>query len=358
MPKTLFVFLIFLISVFILSGCRPPDLEGAYLQIKNKNWDEALTLAEKVTKEYPENAEGWYTLGRIYGKKDRIKDMLDAYEKCLNLDKSYQKKIKDEKFDYYAKKFNAGVAKYNEYLDQNDQKSDKSVAIMEESIKDFTQSNLLNPSYRSVVLIAQGNNLIGRNEEALKNFKNLTTNYPDSADAWINLGKYYYNTKDYEQAISNFKKAVEIDTNSSDAYTFVAQSYDFLEKPKEAIPYYKKAVKLNKKDSAVSFNLGLLYYKQAIKTKDTDEKNADFLNSVKYFDISIKQNPDYLNSYQLKGNAELLLQKFEDAKNTLETGVQKFPEDYQMWNDLSICYARLNEAEKAKQAEAKAKALK
>jgi tetratricopeptide (TPR) repeat protein len=358
MPKVLSIFLFIILSVFIFSGCNPPDLEGALLHVKNERWDEALVLAEKVTNEYPDNSEGWYTLGYIYGKKDRIADMIKAYDKCQSIDKTHDEQIKAEKFDYYAKKFNAGAAKYNEYLKQEDPQSEEATAIMDQSIKSFEQSNLLNPNFRAVLLAAQGYSQINKKDEALNIYTDLIKNYPDSGSAWLNLGRFYYNNKEYEEAIPNFKKATEIDSSDSEPYVLLAQSYDFLDKKEEAVPYYKTAILLNEEDSAVSFNLGLLLYKLAISTKDEAQKNGYFEDAIKYFAISIQYNEDFLSSYQLKGNAELLLKKYEDAKETLEIGTEKFPEDYQMWNDLSICYALLNETGKAKEAEARAEALK
>jgi len=358
MRKLLSIFVFFIISVFVLAGCKPPDLEGALLHVKNERWDEALVLAEKVTKEHPDNAEGWYTLGYIYGKKNRIEDMLDAYDKCQSIDNTHDEQIKAEKYDYYAKKFNAGAAKYNEFLSQENPESEEAIAIMEESIKDFEQSNMLNPNFRALVLAAQGYNQINKKDEALQKYKKLTEDYPDSSSAWVNLGRFYYNNKEYEEAIPNFKKATKIDSSDSDAYVLIAQSYDFLDKKEEAVPYYKTAVLLNEEDSAVSFNLGLLYYKLAIGEKDEAQKNKYFESAIEYFSLSLEYNEDFLSSYQLKGNAELLLKKYEDAKETLEIGTEKFPEDYQMWNDLSICYALLNQSEKAKQAEARANELK
>ena len=358
MPKLLSIFIFFLLSVFILSGCNPPDLEGALLHVKNERWDEALALAEKVTKEHPQNSEGWYTLGYVYGKKDRIEDMLKAYEQCKKIDKTHDANIEAEKSDYYAKKFNAGAAKYNDFLKQENPESEEAIAIMEQGIKDFNQSNMLQPSFRAVVLAAQAYNQINKKDKALENYKNLTENYPDSSAAWLNLGRFYYNNKEYEEAIPNFKKATDIDSSDSEAYVLLAQSYDFQDKKEEAVQYYQTAVLLNEEDSAVSFNLGLLFYKLAIGTKDDAEKNGYFGNAIKYFVLSLEYNDDFMSSYQLKGNSQLLLKKYKEAKETLETGTEKFPEDYQMWNDLAICYALLNETENAKAAEARAEALR
>ena len=358
MRKLFSILIFFLFSFFILSGCNPPDLEGALLHVKNERWDEALILAEKVTKEHPQNSEGWYTLGYVYGKKDRIEDMLKAYEQCKNIDKTHDEAIEAEKFDYYAKKFNSGASKYNEYLKQGNPESEEAIAIMEESIKSFNESYLLQPNFRAIVLAAQGYNQINKKDKALESYKMLTETYSDSSSAWLNLGRFYYNNKEYDNAIPNFKKATEIDSSNSEAFVLLAQSYDFLDKKEEAIPFYKTAVLLNEEDSAVSFNLGLLFYKVAIGTKDETEKNESFENAIEYFSLSLEYNEDFMSSYQLKGNAQLLLKQYEEAKETLEIGTEKFPEDYQMWNDLAICYALLNETDMAKEAEARAEALK
>jgi len=359
MLKLASILIFFSLSVlFLAAACNPPDLEGALLHVKNERWDDALILAEKVTKEHPTNSEGWYTLGYVYGKKDRIEDMLKAYEQCKSIDKTHDQQIEAEKFDYYAKKFNSGASKYNAFLKQENPESEEALAIMEESIKNFNESNMLNPSFRAVVLAAQAYNQINRKEDALKSYKSLTETYPDSSSAWLNLGRYYYNNKEYEEAITNFEKATDIDSSDSEAYVLLAQSYDFLDKKEEAVPYYKIAVSLNEEDSAVSFNLGLLYYKLAIGSKDEAQKNESFESAIEYFDLSIIYNEEFMSSYQLKGNAELLLKKYEEAKETLEIGIEKFPEDYQMWNDLAICYALLNETDKANEAQARADSLK
>lgn len=357
MPKLLKILILFLISAYVLSSCRPPELEGAYLHIKNEQWDEALELAKKVTLTYPENSEGWYTLGYIYGKKDSIKAMLAAYDKSQSIDNTHDTQIKEEKFDYYARKFNNGAAKYNEYLAQEDPNSESSIAIINEAIKSFNQANMLNPNFRAVNLAAQAYSIIGKKEQALAKYKDLTETYPDSSSSWINLGKYYYNNKEYDNAIQNFKKANTIDSSKAETYSFIAQSYDLLDKPEKAIPYYETAVMLNEEDSATSFNLGLLFYKLAIGTSDLEKKNEYFSKAIDNFDLSIQYNDEFMSSYQLKGNAELLLKRYEDSRETLEIGTQKFPNDAQMWNDLSICYAILNIQDKAKAAEARAREL-
>ncbi|MCB0281732.1 MAG: tetratricopeptide repeat protein [Calditrichae bacterium] len=354
------VSLILLLSfVFIFSGCRPKDLEGAFVDYNAGRYDNALMLAEKVTKEHPENSEGWYLLGVLYGKKDRIPDMVNAFNKSLGVDQTHKQKIDIEMQNYYAKKFNSGAQNYNSYIKAEDPTSEKAIKTIEEAIQNFKDANTIKSDFRALNLIAQGYKMMGNDEAAMENFQKLTEAYPDSADAWVNLGKYYYESKDYNKGVEMFDKAQQIDPKNSEALLFLAQSYDIMEQPDKAIPIYKKALEVNQEDSAIPFNLGLLLYKSAIaKGANADLKNEKLAEAITYLGKAIELNPEFQSSYQLKGNAELLLQKYEDAKVTLEDGVNKFPEDAQMWNDLGVCYTQLNDKEKAEAAFSKADALK
>jgi tetratricopeptide (TPR) repeat protein len=348
MKKLNLIGIVAITLLLALSSCRPPELEGAFVHFKNGRIDQALTLAEKVTTEHPANPEGWYLLGQLYGKKDRIADMMKAYDKSLELAKTFEQKISIDKQTYFASKFNGGVQSYNKYLKLEDHSTDEAKKVMMSAIKRFTDANIIKESYGALNLINQGYNLIGESDKALEGVINLTTQYPDSAKAWLTLGKFYYDQKAFDKAAENFEKATEIDGENSEALTYLAQTYDFLNMPEKAIPAYKKAIEVNEGDSAIPFNLGLLLYKAAVVEGIPEETKTEKLNmAIEFFEKSIEINPDFKSSYQLKGNAELQNKKFEDAKETLEEGVELFPEDAQMWIDLAKSYTFLNEKDKA-----------
>lgn len=350
--KKLFTMTIILLSLLILfSGCRPKDLEGAFVHYNANRYDQALELAEKVTKEHPSNDEGWYLLGVLYGKKDRIGEMVNAFDKSLEIAQTFKLKIDNEKQNYYATKFNSGASLYNKYLSSKDRTSEEAIKKMEKAIGNFNDANILKVNYRSYDLMSQGYKLLGRTEESVKSYTKLTSIFPDSAKAWLALGKIYYEDEDYSTAVKHFEKSTSIETKNSEALTYLAQTYDFLKLPEKAIPAYKKAIEANDTDSAIPFNLGLLLYKAAIDSGvSTEIKNEKLGLAVEFFAKSITINPDFKSSYQLKGNSELLTEKYEDAKNTLEEGVNMFPDDGQMWEDLAKSYALLNEKEKASEA--------
>lgn len=358
MTKYYVTLFLLLSALFVFSSCRPKDLEGAFVDYNAGRFDQALVLAEKVTKEHPQNSEGWYLLGELYGKKDRIPEMVDAFDKSLAIDQTHKAKIDFASQNFFSKKFNSGVVNYNGYLKLEDKESEKAVKKMDQAIQDFMDANSIKKDFRALSLVGQSYNITGRRDEAFKTYQTLTTEFADSSSSWASLGKYYFEEKEYQMSIDNFKKALEKDAMNGEAAVYIATCYDLLEMPSEAIDAYTKAIELSPEDSAIPFNLGLLYYKGSIakdvKAEDKDKMLAD---AILYLGKSLEINPDYQACYQLKGNAELLLKKYEDAKNTLESGVERFPEDAQMWGDLSICYTWLNDKEKAEAAKLKADEL-
>ncbi len=348
MKKFLPLAVIVLSLLILFSGCRPKDLEGAFVHYNANRFDQALELAEKVTKEHPTNPEAWYLLGELYGKKDRMSDMVNAFDKSLEIGPKHKLQIEATKHNFYAKKFNGGATLYNKFLKFEDQKLEEAIKTIEQAISNFSDANLIQTDYRAIELSSNAYKLLGRNEDALKSFIQLTSTFPDSAKAWLALGKYYYDEKDYTDAANHFEKSTTLDDKNSEALTYLAQTYDFLELPDKAIPAYKRAIDANESDSAIPFNLGLLLYKAAIEKGVSLETKKEKLGmAVEFFGKSIELNPDFKSSYQLKGNSELLIERYEDAKKTLEEGVDMFPDDGQMWEDLAKSYALLNDKEKA-----------
>lgn len=358
MKKYLTLISLTLIMAFALSSCRPKDLEGAFVHFNQKRFDQAHELALATTKQYPQNPEGWYLLGVLEGKKDNIPAMVAAFDKSLEISGQFKAKIDNEKHNYYASSFNKAVTGFNTFIKSENKEDSKVIEGLENSIVNFQNSNLIKQNYKAVDLLGQSYILLNKTDKAEEAYKLLTKNYPDTATSHFSLGKFYYGSKKYNDALTSFKKASELDASNAEVLTFTAQTYDVLEMPDKAIPYYKKAIEANTTDAAIPFNLGLLLYKAAAEPEvDENTKKEKLGMSIEFFTKAIELNPDYKHSYVLKGNAQLLLGNFGAAKETLEVGVEKFPEDAQMWEDLAKSYSNLSETEKAKAAFKKADAL-
>ncbi|HES60182.1 MAG TPA: hypothetical protein ENO18_07110, partial [Caldithrix sp.] len=86
-----FSFILFGLLLFIiLTSCRPPELEGAYVDYNAKRMDNALELAKQATEKYPDNPEAPYLLGQIYGEKGMFKEMMESFDKSLNISTQYE----------------------------------------------------------------------------------------------------------------------------------------------------------------------------------------------------------------------------------------------------------------------------
>jgi len=100
MKKALVALFSLIILLSVLVSCRPPELEGAFVDYNAGRYDNALKLAKGSTEKYPANAEAWFLLGQIYGKKSMFGEMADAFDQSLKVGPAHKAAIKNEKLYY------------------------------------------------------------------------------------------------------------------------------------------------------------------------------------------------------------------------------------------------------------------
>ena len=358
MKKTLFTLLSILALSVLLSSCRPPELEGAFVEYKQGRFDNALQLAKEATEKYPNNSEAWFLYGDIQGKKENYKEMVNAFDKSLAIDKKFEKQILQAKEYYFQTEFNKGVNNYNAYVKQEDRSSDKAKELLKKSLKSFQNANMIKEDYKATSLIGYGHILLGEKDEAEKYYQRCTEIKPDTSDGWIALGNFYMVDQNYEKAIPALEKALELDPENTEAVSLLSQAYDLHGDQQKAITLYKKAMKLNPNEKAFPYNLGLIYYKSTAKDSLDDATKKEYLEkSQEYFAKVIELDPEVKEAYKIKSSAEIQLGNFEAAKETLLKAVDKFPDDGEVWYFLGVAYGRLGDAAKAKESFAKAEEL-
>jgi len=359
MKKFLFVLVTSLLVLSMLVSCRPPELEGAFVDYNAGRYDNALKLAKEATEKYPANAEAWYLLGQIQGKKSNFAEMVDAFDKSIQVGPAHKTAIENEKMYYFQTKFNDAVAKYNAFTKVEDQSSEKAIKVLKNAITDFKNAiTIQKKDYGAHRLIAISNNILGNKEEALTYYTKLTEMYPDTVGSWLDLGIHHYNVQDFEKSIPSLKKAANLDPNNPEPITYLAQSYDFSQQRELAIESYSKAIDVNPEEKALPFNLGLLYIKIANDSTTSGELQKEYLNkSIANFGRVVELDSEIKEAHQLKSTAEIRLEKWEEGKATLLKGLELFPNDADMWNNIGVCYARLNMKTEAEEAFDKAKEL-
>jgi len=81
------------------------------LGLKNPDYNRVIDLLEKAKVDYPDDAEIWFLLGKVYGIKNRIKDMLEAFTQANKLSpkKKQKKEMKEIIDNTWVATFNRGV---------------------------------------------------------------------------------------------------------------------------------------------------------------------------------------------------------------------------------------------------------
>ena len=130
--------------------------------------------------------------------------------------------------------------------------------------------------------------------EAIDSFNAAITRNNNYKEAYCYLGYCYFETKDNEKAEENFKKAMAIDGNYADAhfgYGKTLRQKDWSKYAKEAISEMGTAIVLNDKSpNWPSWNAELA---------DIMQRMADYDAAIKYYNNSIKSNPDKYAPYYL-----------------------------------------------------------
>ncbi len=358
MSRARFVTVIFMALMFVVSSCSPPEVEGAKVHLKNKRFDDALAQLEKAVNLYPDNAEAWYLYGEVNGQLKNYDKMIEAFKKVEELGNQFADKIKNDRQRFFAQSYNDGVKDYQNYPKIRETDPEKARKVMESAINNFRVANEINPTYQAARMVGICYQILDEKDNAIKAYSNLIESYPDSAEAYSDLGSLYFFTQKYDKAIEALNKSVALDSNNATAYTLLAQTYDFKKDTKNAIVAYRKAIKLNPEEKALPFNLGLLLVNTANSEGTSPEDKKVLLNeSIEYFNMVLEMDPEFKEAYQLKGQSELLLEKYEDARDTLSEGVEYFPDDANMWYNLGVAYAHTNQKKKAEKAFAKAEEL-
>jgi len=373
MRKTVLLTLFVLLVAFLVTSCRPPELEGAFVDYKAKRLDNALKLAIEATEKYPTNPEAPYLLGKIYGEKDMYGEMIGAFDKSVERSTQFEKDINNLKLYYFQNEYKKGYDNYVSYQDMVDDTSAKALKLLDMSIKHAKNASLVDPSdYRPVKLTGLAYNYKKEDDNAIEYFKKLTEIKPDTVDAWYQIGRVYFNTREYEKAAEYNKKAVEMDNTFTPAIELLAFSYESLKDTTNAVKIYKMASEIEPKNVSYLFNLGLIYNKMATNAgEDENVKIKNFAEAEQLFTKAITLDPEELDSYQrelfdnnleimytLNCIAQIQQKKFEECKQTALDGIDVFPDSGELYEFLAICYANLGDRDKAKEAQARAKQLK
>ena len=140
-------------------------------------------------------------------------------------------------------------------------------------------------------------------------------------DFFFMKGKAYMHVKKYDESVFCFEKAIQIKPRTS-IYHYMQGKALFLSSLYFlAANSFKIAAKINPNDPDSYYMYGLCLYKSTKQQNVMTKKQLDHI--LKYFDKSIKLNPNDSNSYSAKGKLFLIVGRYDEAIEYFSKAIER-----------------------------------
>jgi len=270
------------------------------LKLKNPDYDRVIDLLEKAKTDYPDDPEIWFLLGKIYGIKHRVKDMVGAFAQAdkaglKGKEKEEMKKILETT---WVISFNLGV----DYAHK--------VIAVERYIEQISSN------WSNYTLYADSLQLISAEyNNPAYNWKN----YSSAQDLVSPLEKLKEDL--YKKALDNYELVMRIDSTRYEPFVNGAFAASKLNQPEKTLGYLKKAYELE------PYNINVLnnYLASLLNNKNYEEAlkiSGELLDILDILPI-LKKNPNDLNALLLRANILDRLGRHHEAKEVYEKIIEQ-----------------------------------
>jgi tetratricopeptide (TPR) repeat protein len=321
-------------------GCSSdPNVEGAKLDLRNKDYDRALENLETAIANNPDNAEAYKLKGDVLQEKAAIvtdiaehstmvDQMITAYGRAteLGLDVSREMALAFYKeFDLGGKAFNRGRDNKEAYTD------------------------------------------------AAGFFRNATKIYPDSAGPYVNMAYSLINAGNLTEAVAPFEKAVQMGDKDAQTYVFLADLYNQSDRSNDAVTLLEEASEmfpdntdiqaqlLNAFQSSGQIDRAMEKYEEQIAS-DPDNKlyrynfgslllqAEDFGKAIENLTRAVELDPEYGNAFYNLGAAYVnQAVEYSEEINTIDDELRS-NRDTMSAADISAREARMEELAEMRRA--------
>ena len=195
-----------LLAIILLAadGCGSnPNVEGAKLDLRNKDYARALENVNKALESEPDNPEALFLKGDVLSemlpdvldkreRADYIYAMVGAYRRGLELDPAWPTQVTRRLYGVYLTEFNSGIDEYN----------------------------------RAEQLPGQVR--VDAFAEAAQHFRNASVIFPDSGDAYLNEAAAFFGAGLMDDAIDAYESAMSVGLTDREIFIYLAKTYELL----------------------------------------------------------------------------------------------------------------------------------
>lgn len=353
------------------------------LKLKNPDYDRVIDLLEKAKTDYPDDPEICFLLGKVYGIKHRVKDMVGAFAQAdkaglKGKEKEEMKKLMSDAFtttfnqavdfakqvntiDRYAEEASSDWSKYKVYCDSLEKIASrfpdsaynwKACTSAEqlplaplkqhlyEKALELYELNMQLDSTRYEPFVNAGfvASKLNQTDKALTYFKKAYELKPDDPDV---LGNYFaalLNNKKYEEALKVSDAILKINPDNVNILFNRAIILENLGREQEILDLYNKIVEKDSNAKDAFFNRGLWYLnqtgkiaKQLIALRDSMENNPKAQALIERSSNLIEEQKSFFNK----------------AGSDFSRVLQLSPNDQEAMRFLGYCYLNEEKPEKA-----------
>lgn len=352
------------------------------LKLKNPNYDRVIELLEKATTDYPDDAEIWFLLGKVYGIKHRVKDMMGAFAQAdkaglkgkekeemtkiiesswfstFNLGVEYGNEVK--RVERYAEDLSGDWSKYQTYCDSLEALASKNSdlaynwkactssqdlpleklkqSLYQKALEQYELAMMLDSThFESYVNGAFVATRLGDSEKALGYFKKAYELKPEDPDVLGNYFSILLQNKKYDEALKVSDQILKINPDNTDILFNRAIILDNLGRTEETMKLYDEILQKAPDSKDVYFNRGLLYLnktsqiaKELITLRDSMENNPKAQTYIDRSKSLIEEQKSY----------------FSKAESDFNRTLQLSPDDLEAMKFLGYCYLNEEKPEK------------
>ena len=128
-------------------------------------------------------------------------------------------------------------------------------------------------------------------DEILRFYMEALESNSQNTDAMINIGKIYYNLKDYKIALDWYLKALDITPNNIDLILDISHGYNRLNDKKMKLKYHLMALEIDPDHEIANFSMALFH--EEIREKTEEEIEDDKVGHTKAVSIWDQYNRGY-----------------------------------------------------------------
>jgi len=280
------------------AGCSSdPNVEGAKLDLRNKDYDRAIVNLDKALETDPGNHEAYFLKGKVYQEMlAQESDVVAHTELFKSMDENYVKALDNAPAEGSAELRDDIAARrrlawYNEY---------------QRGLAKYNSENY---------------------DDAVVFFTNATEIQPDSASTYVNLAFAYISGERPSEALVPLENAIEKGDRNPDSYNYLSDLYMEADRQDDAIAILITARAEFPDNTEITARLFNLY----ARTGQLEE-------ALPLAEGEVQRDPSNAQHHYNYGSLLLEAERYDDAIAELEKSVELDPDNVSGLFNLGAAY--------------------